>query len=139
MDSKPFCPEEDTISIFQGCSLHKQAWKDSPERKQSVPLSAKSAETQETHRENLPTVFSNFIWLGELFPNCIFWFYLTMCIWSSENSQVLKVNNVTILMKNRTFSPTWTPPGCRLVSVSILVVQWIQSWKITSLVHIFQP
>lgn len=57
----PFAPEGDTISIFQGHSLYKHAWKEIPEEIQWVPPPANGTETQQTRGEDLPTIFSGFI------------------------------------------------------------------------------
>jgi hypothetical protein len=34
----PFALEGDTVSIFQGCLLHRSPWKDIPEERQAGPL-----------------------------------------------------------------------------------------------------
>lgn len=125
MDSKHACPlhQRETIPIFQGCSLYKHAWKDSPEQKQWVPPPAKSAETQEPHGENLQTflfgdcfVFSVFIWLSVYLA---FWeFFSDQSKWCSNTDEGAQ----------GIFSPASTPAGI-LISVSILVVQRIQSRK----------
>ena len=118
MGSKHACPlhQRETIPIFQGCSLYKHAWKDSPEQKQWVPPPAKSAETQEPHGENLPTVYSGFIWLSVYLA---FWeFFSDQSKWCSNTDEGAQ----------DIFSPASTPAGL-FISVCILVVQRIQSRK----------